>query len=608
MTFLNAKLIMAACSNITSIALVATWVSAPPRTADVDGYYVSLHASRDGPPFAITTTSLPTAQLIDLLPSHTYWLRWHSHSVADSAYIGWGWNTSSAPAFACTTSAAPDGAPHTITRVGALASSNVSLSWSLSSSPSNRSSSPSLRGYRVELAYGGTTTRSIVLNASAGRSATFSNLPSATTFEVNVVALIQIVGAAAAKEEERRSDTVMMRTSDKGDTTRHMAMYRISEFQNEVDFLSNHDSASYDALAALLTRQASTVNVTDACIAALNAACPALRGLGKKRCLPCARAASSSVVVQECGGTLRAAARDFANSFFCGEGWPSFSIVSTPIARHCVASLPAPTVRSPTVPEAGWAPYLSCDAPEAGDANTPRSPLCICQVYWDRSVISHQPSSTVLPRCAASAVEDPSVDIFSSFPGPCNCTADGRGGIFPAASGGTSALATKFIGQTPVYLPYCFYSKAPRSKWPNSTLAGVNWSTPRDGTCSGIVDVRAGWCSGVEGGDASSLATLMRVPGFSYFDNDRGDSSRDEETKVQVQSSRRSSETEVMWRREATSQLIYYEDLFQAGWRTDLPHDSVTNDAIASRTNILAMARAWSAALRKHTTPRCCGC
>jgi hypothetical protein len=80
----------------------------------------------------------------------------------------------------------------------------------------------------------------------------------------------------------------------------------------------------------------------------------------------------------------------YNTNFFCGEGWPSFSMFSTPMAAYCVHSQPAPVPESPTN-AAGWAEYTSCDAPEAGEANQPTNPVCIC---W-YATSDHHPANLV---------------------------------------------------------------------------------------------------------------------------------------------------------------------------------------------------------------------
>jgi hypothetical protein len=55
------------------------------------------------------------------------------------------------------------------------------------------------------------------------------------------------------------------------------------------------------------------------------------------------------------------------------DGAPAFSKV--PVTEYCVEHLDSP-----------WAPYVSCNGPEAGNRSTPMDPICICDVYADRMI------------------------------------------------------------------------------------------------------------------------------------------------------------------------------------------------------------------------------
>ena len=136
---------------------------------------------------------------------------------------------------------------------------------------------------------------------------------------------------------------------------RYTPMVRVSEFTNDIDFLDNHDSATSAALAVLLARMAKQANVSAECLTQLATLCPVERGQGGG-CTSCV--GNLTALPAACGDRDEAS---YNTHFFCGEGWPSFSIFSTPMASYCVANMPAPLPASPTH-DKGWAEYLSCDA------------------------------------------------------------------------------------------------------------------------------------------------------------------------------------------------------------------------------------------------------
>lgn len=65
---------------------------------------------------------------------------------------------------------------------------------------------------------------------------------------------------------------------------------------------------------------AKQANVSDACLAALDVNCPAQRGQGAS-CLACVGDLARPPLACGSGDMLR-----FDKHFFCGEGWPSFSM------------------------------------------------------------------------------------------------------------------------------------------------------------------------------------------------------------------------------------------------------------------------------------------
>ncbi len=171
-------------------------------------------------------------------------------------------------------------------------------------------------------------------------------------------------------------------------------MYRVSEFSQDVDFLSNHSSGDAAGEAMLLSafvRQPGFLN--QSCLEALAAACPGLRGTGA----PCLACTSTHLPMAACGAEQPSTTFKVTDNahFFCGaSAW--IDAQQSPLAEYTVDYLPSPTPQR-CVPhvinktaygcrDPGFGPYLSCDAPEYGFSNTPLHPLCNCQVSIDRMI------------------------------------------------------------------------------------------------------------------------------------------------------------------------------------------------------------------------------
>jgi hypothetical protein len=122
--------------------------------------------------------------------------------------------------------------------------------------------------------------------------------------------------------------------------TKFMYVYRVSEYTDEVDFLTNHNSASEAGQAGFLTN-------TD-------------------------------------------------SSLF-------FSFNTTAISRYCVEYLPLPsTLPDPGKDpddSPDFAAYVSCNGPEGRRwGNVPEDPICICDVWSDR-MIAHEKATTINASC-----------------------------------------------------------------------------------------------------------------------------------------------------------------------------------------------------------------
>ena len=117
------------CSDVTSISLSVSWSPGADEPADVHLLLLS-NASLPAPALMGITTSLPSATVIDLLPSTTYHFRarWHPASEPTVAW-GPGWRDVAGEG-SCTTKNSPRGAPHTLRRVGAAVEANsIALRW-----------------------------------------------------------------------------------------------------------------------------------------------------------------------------------------------------------------------------------------------------------------------------------------------------------------------------------------------------------------------------------------------------------------------------------------------------------------------------------------------
>ena len=321
----------------------------------------------------------------------------------------------------CTTTAAAPTAPSGLRREGGLASTEIAVSWlPPAAAAAALSAGRHVVGHRPLGDAGQYTWVEPTAAAGSGGgggerlAAKLFGLAPGRTFELAAAVVAARGGAVLA-----RGPAIPLRTAAAG--VRYTEMVRVSEFTNDIDFLENHDSATPAALAVLLARMAKQVNVSAACLSELAGLCPRERGQGGN-CTACVGALKA--LPTACGDADMAS---YNTHFFCGEGWPSFSMFSTPMARYCVADTPVSRFRQPPRPrcrckkrvrrqltrcrlqaplpaapthDAGWAEYLSCDAPEAGESNHPTTPRCICWVSWDRAAVSHQPLSVYKKFCA----------------------------------------------------------------------------------------------------------------------------------------------------------------------------------------------------------------
>jgi hypothetical protein len=380
-----------ACHQPMASSIGLSWGSgtALPDT-DVDRYAVALAASGSARPFELQLAEATTGMtLIDLLPSTTYHLQLRAHRANET--LGWGWSDVGS-AVTCSTAASAPGAARSLRRRAPPASSSaVALEWD----------EPSLDGavsrpitYEVGVrprgsaawswsaATGGRTSHTVhykhgAASADAGgwHEASVRAVPSGITSEIYPFRIEQ-------------------------DDLIHTEVFRISEFQFDVDFLDDHNGA--DALAMPLFLGFGTINessagrhgggprnltaIIDECSETVDKLCPGLRGTGQTTpeptgCMECALSdAHHAAVAAACGNETD----DFPGfsplKWFCGVGFPESTWQRSPTAKYCVSHLPAPQT-DPTPGGDGFAQFSSCNSDYP---LSPRTPFCVCWNVHDR--------------------------------------------------------------------------------------------------------------------------------------------------------------------------------------------------------------------------------
>ena len=230
--------------------------------------------------------------------------------------------------------------------------------------------------------------------------------------------------------------------------------------------------------------------------------------------------------------------------------------------RYCVRRKQAPPPPA-AVAEPGWdvpgfAPYVSCNAPEAGSLNTHADPVCICACYADR-LIAMQPKPGLEHHCGAQS--DPENPTYHD----CNCTAAG-GVAEPNASSSHT-----FVGAMAVQCPYFLYSQ-PQADYGYETACGHWLSYPRAGACPH------------DEGDAGAL----QQPEAGALQG-----------------------AACTWQPRAAARNLYGPTLLAAGWNRSSSFVDKTgarwNDTGLTLVNAGALERAFHS-LDTMVKPRCCGC
>eukprot|EP00931_Biecheleriopsis_adriatica_P017522 TRINITY_DN12546_c0_g1_i2.p1 TRINITY_DN12546_c0_g1~~TRINITY_DN12546_c0_g1_i2.p1 ORF type:complete len:400 (-),score=43.34 TRINITY_DN12546_c0_g1_i2:190-1389(-) len=276
--------------------------------------------------------------------------------------------------------------------------------------------------------------------------------------------------------------------------TRFMRVYRISEYSFDVDFLSNHDAASVEAMPLYLMTCDPSGSCApfdakvqsprwDACHAAMMQWCPGSRGAAFN-CLKCAET-NREVLLAACGNwtdqdTLEGEG-SFAIHWWCGVGWPESAPQQGPITEYCVEYQPLPE----THVEDGFSNYLSCNSDEVDGTlgNDPRDPSCICQV-WDDRLLAHQTNKTMKADCYVGGMAWLSETR-------CNCTGQTPKTVIPQP--GNPSL--RHVGRMPVWLPYVGVKMNPWIEGNVQVQSGYNYHFPVGGACQEGEEIGAGACT-----------------------------------------------------------------------------------------------------------------
>ena len=236
---------------------------------------------------------------------------------------------------------------------------------------------------------------------------------------------------------------------------------------------------------------------------------------------------------------------------------------------------------------AGWAPYVSCNAPEAKPRNTPEDPICICMCYADR-LIALQPKGTIERHCGPPVWHNGTQEYLQ-----CKCAPDddspagASGGISleAVADGAASKWVTPnrskvFVGRSEVWLPY-FYYQVPMPQYPSAQSIGHFYSTPRDSACAHDAEV---------GAPVAGAAEAARSPNADHDPH----------------------ASRCTWKRLPQATVIYPWQLEARGWDSASPaHFPLAQHGPNTTEQVLRNLAVWQtvwAELNTWLQPRCCGC
>ncbi|KAK3249463.1 hypothetical protein CYMTET_41108 [Cymbomonas tetramitiformis] len=229
--------------------------------------------------------------------------------------------------------------------------------------------------------------------------------------------------------------------------------------------------------------------------------------------------------------------------FLSNDNSGLFFTNSSPVSKYCVEHVEPESV-------GGWAPYISCNGPEADPRNHPDDPLCICMVYADR-LISLQSKTEMDSEC------NPTTWNGTKHNDPaCNCTGpDGERSKWVV-----DPKSSRYVGWAPVMQPY-FYYQLPRDTYPGVKKLGEWYSTPKESSCVETASLGDDGCT---------------------------------------------------WKRLPEVEVIYSSDLPSLGWnKTEVKHWPLhtlgVNTTVEDNTNLPIFAKAWENN-KRWMQQRCCGC
>ena len=306
--------------------------------------------------------------------------------------------------------------------------------------------------------------------------------------------------------------------------TRTLSLYRSSEWTQDPDFLTNHDSGDTMGEAFLLSMLDSRgsgdgdggVGVGGGggggggghvylhsqpgydplCQGAMHSSCPGLSGAGR----PCLICLANRMPLAQCPGVPAPDANNLtrggvdAAQYFCGVSWPAFSLDLTPTYEYVIDFLPTtPGVPPPAGAEfgPGFVPYSSCNAPEWGwgdpalGSNTPLWPLCKCASWEDRHIGRYNMARTNYACPPNSTSKEPG----SGLPA-CNCTR-----VYEM-NGVTRQVALRGVGQTPFWTVIPIPPSSPGQPFSRVVRRAGSWySTRAEGQCAANTPLGTNGCT-----------------------------------------------------------------------------------------------------------------
>ena len=535
------------CHQPTASSITLSWPAVP----GADAYAVALAPSASARPFELQLAegSAATAMtLIDLLPSLTYHLRLRSHAKNET--LGWGWRQAAGGAVACSTAAPHIGAARSLRRRAAAAQPSaaaVALEW--------EEPLKGARPVRYEVGVRQRGTLAWYWATAHNRTAHSVELLSPSSAGWHEAAVRAVPSGIVSEIYPFRVEAPDLI---------HTEVFRISEFQFDVDFLNDHNGADSLAMPLFLGFGAvnessglgharhgheSTRNITaviDRCSETVERLCPGLRGSGQTTpeptgCMACALSpAHRTAVAAACGHDTDDSPGFSPLKWFCGVGFPESTWQRSPTAKYCVSHLPAPQT-DPSPGGDGFAQFTSCNSDYP---LSPRDPFCVCWNVHDRL---HNMQAVSIIDEVCGPVELPWAGGIQ-----CNCS-EGEGQNRTLLD--PSSSMARYVGRTTEMLPNNYYH-APMENYPIRIPNGHNYGLPGQTACK--------FGQSPDAASGCTWSTGQRVG------------------------------------------IIYGDDLMAAGW-------NVTRASPLDFGHVHARAAAYSKAWEQSGSgslmkPRCCGC